>query len=225
MFYDPQISRITRIAYSEDSRSAEIPLKTQAIAKRVFDVTLSAGALICLSPLMLLIACIIKLESRGPVLFRQIRNGKSGKTFEILKFRSMKFQPDAAFEQCAPTDTRVSALGKFLRKFGIDELPQLINVLRGEMSLVGPRPHPVELDSQFANMLPNYMDRYAVRPGLTGWAQILGRRGPTPTSEIMAARLAADLEYIRRWSLSFDLLIFARTVPALLFPRQRLLGG
>ena len=218
MLYDVGVGRRAIWAHLGLPRSDGIPLQKDSIAKRVIDVSLSACALLCLSPLLLLVACIIKLESRGPVLFRQVRNGKSGKTFEILKFRSMTFERNAVFKQCEPSDTRITAFGKFLRKSSIDELPQLINVLRGDMSLVGPRPHPVELDLQFANVLPNYMARYVVRPGMTGWAQVLGLRGPTQTSKIMAARLVADSEYIRRWSLGFDLLIIARTVPALLFP-------
>ncbi len=218
MSLDAHIGHITHLPYSPGSPEQKIPLRAQAVAKRVFDLLVSGGALLCVSPFLLLVACIIKYESPGPALFRQVRNGRSGKTFQILKFRTMRFEPTAAFRQCAPSDRRVMPFGSFLRKTSIDELPQLINVLRGDMSLVGPRPHPVELDSQFAGIIPNYMDRYAVRPGLTGWAQVLGRRGPTPTPDVMTMRLAADLEYIKRWSLSFDLLIFSRTIPALLFP-------
>lgn len=218
MSFDTRAGHLAHVTYPAESPSGKIPLQAQAVAKRVFDVLVSGGALLCSSPLLLLVACAIRLESPGPVLFRQVRNGRFGKTFEILKFRSMSFEPAAAFRQCAPSDRRVTPLGRFLRKTSIDELPQLINVLRGDMSLVGPRPHPVELDLQFASLIPNYMDRYAVRPGLTGWAQVLGRRGPTPTSEVMTMRLAADLEYIKRWSFSFDLQIFSRTIPAMLFP-------
>ncbi len=217
---DPQVSQISHVAYSAKSRSDEIPLQAQENAKRVFDVFLSACALLLLSPLLLLVACVIKLESRGPVLFRQIRNGKSGKTFEILKFRSMKFQPDAIFEQCTTSDIRVSALGIFLRKTGIDEFPQLVNVLRGDMSLVGPRPHAIEHDAQFSTILPFYMNRYHVRPGLTGWAQVIGFRGPTPTVDVMAQRLAADIHYVKNRSLRFDIWITLCTVPSLMFPHS-----
>jgi putative colanic acid biosynthesis UDP-glucose lipid carrier transferase len=220
MFFDTWASQLAHEAYSSESSDKKAPLQTQAIVKRVFDVVISGLALLCLGPVLLLVAYYIRFESRGPALFRQIRNGKSGETFKIFKFRTMVFEPGAAFEQCGYSDPRLTRSGKFLRRISFDEFPQLINVLRGEMSLVGPRPHPIELDSQYASIIPNYMDRYVVRPGMTGWAQVLGHRGPTPTSEIMAMRLAADLEYVKRWSLGFDLKIFLRTLPALLFPRN-----
>ena len=184
--------------------------------KRGADVLLSLTALICLSPFLLLIAILIKLDSRGPVIFRQRRNGCGGRTFTIIKFRTMANQPDAVFKQCEAEDQRVTSIGRYLRKFYLDELPQLLNVLHGDMSIVGPRPHALEHDQQFAAYFPNYMKRYSVRPGLTGWAQILGRNGPATTVESMAARLDADFEYIRRRSFALDMLIILRTLPAIL---------
>lgn len=188
--------------------------------KRAFDLVVSALALIALCPLLVLVACLIAVESRGPVLFRQRRHGYGGATFEVFKFRTMRHVPNAIFSQCMPNDQRITRIGRFLRKSSLDELPQLINVLHGDMSLVGPRPHPVELDTEFAAVLPHYMDRYLAKPGITGWAQVLGFRGPTPTADIMAKRLEADLKYVTNQSLRFDILILLLTLPALLFPRN-----
>lgn len=185
--------------------------------KRIVDISVSILALIVMSPVMLLVACLVAAESRGPVLFRQRRHGYGGATFEVLKFRTMLHDPNTGFVQCKPTDARVTRLGKILRKASLDELPQFINVLRGDMSLVGPRPHAVDHDAEFAAVLPHYMDRYQAKPGITGWAQVLGLRGPTPTTDVMAKRLAADLEYVRNQSLRFDVLILLCTVPALFF--------
>ncbi len=210
--------------YSDIDRASE-PMQSPFIrplhyrlAKRLADILLSLIGLFCFSPLLIMTAVLIRLfDGKGPVLFRQTRNGMFGKSFTIFKFRTMTQVPQNEFEQCKPEDSRISAIGKILRKTSIDELPQLVNILLGDMSIVGPRPHPLELDKQFGLVLPNYMDRYLVRPGLTGWAQILGRRGPTPTTEVMAARLEADLEYVKHNSLIFDILIIFRTIPAVLY--------
>ena len=196
--------------------SAPLGLFYFNFAKRSGDVLLGLTALICLGPFLLLIALLIKLDSRGPVIFRQRRNGFGGRTFTIFKFRTMANQPDSVFKQCEPKDPRVTLIGRYLRRFCLDELPQLLNVLRGDMSIVGPRPHALEHDQQFAAYFPNYMKRYSVRPGLTGWAQVLGRSGPATTVESMAARLHADFEYIRRLSFVLDMLIILRTLPAIL---------
>jgi putative colanic acid biosynthesis UDP-glucose lipid carrier transferase len=220
MFQDPRVGRWDYEVYQPTSKSWEAASPVESIAIRFIDIGVSACALLCLSPFLLVIACLIKLESPGPVVFRQVRNGKSGKTFQILKFRSMIFQPGAAFEQCRPSDTRITKLGKLLRKTSIDELLQLVNVLRGHMSLVGPRPHAVEHDIQFSTALPFYMNRYKVRPGMTGWAQIQGFRGPVSTIEDMERRLSADLQYVRDPTLKFYVWIILCTVPAMIFPQK-----
>ena len=184
--------------------------------KRGADILLCLAAFICLAPVLLLIAILIKVDTRGPVIFRQQRNGFGGRPFTILKFRTMANQADSFFKQCEAKDPRVTLIGRYLRRFRLDELPQLLNVLRGDMSLVGPRPHALDHDKQFAAYFPNYMKRYSVRPGLTGWAQVLGRSGPATTIEAMAARLDADFEYIRRRSFVRDMLIVVLTLPAIL---------
>ncbi len=180
---------------------------------RVIDILISLTALVFLSPLFLVVAVLIKRESFGSVFYRQARSGLNGKTFNILKFRSMHVQADAEFAQCVSNDSRVTKNGRLLRKTSIDELPQLWNILKGDMSVVGPRPHAVDHDIQFSKVLPRYFERYSVKPGLTGLAQIRGMRGPTPTLKSMSDRLAADIEYAHRKSVLLDVQIILQTVP------------
>lgn len=183
--------------------------------KRSVDVVLSCLALLFLAPLLCLVALAIRLESPGPVIFRQTRNGLDQRNFRVWKFRTMRMDDDpnrAASAQATRIDPRVTRIGRFLRRSSIDELPQLINVLRGDMSLVGPRPHPVPLDARFAPMLKLYAARHRVLPGITGLAQIHGCRGETDTLEKMAQRLRYDLEYIRSWSPWLDLKIILATL-------------
>jgi lipopolysaccharide/colanic/teichoic acid biosynthesis glycosyltransferase len=147
------------------------------------------------------------------VLFRQTRRGFGGRQFEILKFRTMTVQPtDAPFVQATRNDSRVTPLGSVLRRTSIDELPQLWNVVRGEMSLVGPRPHPVALDNRYDEVIDKYADRNHVKPGITGWAQVNGFRGETPNVASMESRVMCDLWYISNWSLWLDLRILLRTI-------------
>jgi len=173
------------------------------------------GALVLtllLSPLLLLISLAILLSDGRPVIYRQRRLGVGGESIEILKFRTMKNRPEAtAFRQATPDDDRVTAVGKFLRKTSLDELPQIFNVLMGQMSLVGPRPHPLELNEEFKSRIPKYMLRHKVKPGITGWAQVNGFRGQTDTPEKMALRIQHDLWYIQNWSLWLDLKILLMT--------------
>jgi putative colanic acid biosysnthesis UDP-glucose lipid carrier transferase len=197
-------------------RASNNSSRLHATLKRSFDILFSLVALICLAPLFLVIACLLIFYCRGPVFFKQTRNGKAGKTFSIYKFRSMKHIPSEKFTQCEVNDNRVTKIGQFIRKTSIDELPQLINVLLGQMSIVGPRPHPVELDAKYESSIPAYMDRYAVKPGLTGLAQIRGHRGLTPNVVTMAKRVNADLEYAKRVTVVRDLAIIAKTIPAVL---------
>lgn len=181
------------------------------IVKRVIDIILAGLLLILLAPLLLVIAVAIKLDSRGPVLFRQRRYGFNNESIIIYKFRSMRHEPEAPFRQATSTDPRVTAFGHFLRRSSFDELPQLFNVLAGTMSLVGPRPHPVELNQHFAAVIEGYMGRHRVKPGITGLAQINGLRGETDTLEKMRARVEHDIHYIENWSLALDLRILALT--------------
>ena len=182
-------------------------------AKRAFDVLVAASALVALSPVLVLAALAIKLESRGPVFFLQRRYGFNQQPFRILKFRSMKTMEDsAALRQVTTGDRRVTRVGRFLRKSSIDELPQLINVLKGDMSIVGPRPHALAHDQQFERTIASYARRHNVKPGITGWAQVRGWRGETDTQEKIQGRIDHDFFYIDNWSFLFDLSIIVRTV-------------
>jgi exopolysaccharide biosynthesis polyprenyl glycosylphosphotransferase len=195
----------------------------QRFAKRAFDLVLGALVLLALAPLMMVIALAIRLESRGPVLFRQTRIGFDGRPFEILKFRSMVVMEDGPdVEQVRPGDPRVTRIGAVLRRMSLDELPQLFNVLRGEMSLVGPRPHAVKHDRDFATRVENYAFRQHVKAGLTGWAQVHGARGPTLAVEQIQRRVELDLWYVRNWSVALDLSILLRTAPAVIRGRNAL---
>lgn len=187
--------------------------------KRTFDVISAAIILVLLSPLMVLTALMIKLDSPGPALFRQKRNGFNGSVFSIYKFRSMRVLEDGArIQQATRDDPRVTRLGRWLRRTSIDELPQLFNVLIGDMSLVGPRPHAVAHNNEYQTVVSNYAFRHHVKPGITGWAQVNGLRGETQTVEHMAKRVEFDLWYINHWSLWLDLRIIIKT--ALMTARQ-----
>ncbi len=185
------------------------------LLKEMFDRVVAAVLLIFIAPLFALVAIAIKFDSPGPIFFKQRRNGFNHRIFEMWKFRSMTHAPDpenGPYRQVTRGDPRITRVGNFLRRTSIDELPQLINVLRGEMSLVGPRPHPLALDSQFMTLIDHYASRHAVLPGISGWAQVNGYRGETDTEDKMAGRIAHDLYYIRNWSLSLDFWILALTV-------------
>ncbi len=177
--------------------------------KAIEDRSIALLMLLLLGPLMLLIALCVKLSSAGPVFFKQRRHGLGGREFEVLKFRSMRMHAEAKGEvtQARRDDARVTPLGRFLRSSSLDELPQLINVLRGDMSIVGPRPHAVEHNRQFSEKLQGYMQRHGVKPGMTGLAQIRGFRGETDTTEKMAMRVQCDIQYIKHWSIWVDLKI------------------
>ncbi len=181
--------------------------------KRVSDLVLATAILLLLAPLMLVLALGVKLSSPGPVIFRQRRNGLGGEEIVVYKFRSMRKQDDGAVvRQATRGDPRITPFGAFLRKTSLDELPQFVNVLQGRMSIVGPRPHAVAHNEQYARLIKAYMVRHKVRPGITGWAQVNGLRGETDTLDKMQARVEYDLEYLRNWSLSLDLQIIARTI-------------
>jgi Undecaprenyl-phosphate glucose phosphotransferase len=182
-------------------------------SKRVFDIVISATMLIVSSPLMLLTAVAIVLDSRGPILFRQARVGLDGKEFTMFKFRSMKVgseRYDTAAGLGIREDPRTTRVGVWLRRLSMDELPQMVNVLRGDMSLVGPRPERSHWVEEFRKFVPKYLDRHRVKTGVTGWAQVNGFRGDTSIEE----RIKHDLYYIENWSLSFDIRILLRTLGA-----------
>jgi putative colanic acid biosynthesis UDP-glucose lipid carrier transferase len=181
--------------------------------KRAIDLVGSGLGLLFLSPFLIVIAIMIRLESKGPALFCQRRTGYRGREFKIYKFRSMRVAEDGdSIKQAERGDSRITRLGAFLRRSSIDELPQLINVLKGDMSLVGPRPHALAHDRYYGAAIPEYENRFLVRPGITGLAQVLGHRGATPDIESMAKRIEKDVEYIRRWSIRLDVVILWRTL-------------
>lgn len=181
--------------------------------KRLEDIALSVLILLIIAIPMAGIAMAIKLTSPGPALFRQRRYGLNGKEFEIWKFRTMTVVEDgAAYVQATHQDTRVTPLGRFLRATSLDELPQFMNVLLGDMSIVGPRPHPVALDERHRDLIPRYIFRHKIRPGITGLAQVNGFRGETDTLEKMEKRVEKDIEYINQWSLMLDLKIILLTL-------------
>ncbi|MGF6633313.1 undecaprenyl-phosphate glucose phosphotransferase [Paraburkholderia sp. MM6662-R1] len=186
----------------------------RVLPKHVFDSLFAFGALLALSPLMLAIALMVKLSSPGPVFFRQRRKGIDGREFEIFKFRSMKVHTEAAgkITQATRRDPRITAVGAFLRRTSLDELPQFINVLRGEMSVVGPRPHALEHDDIYKDLVKGYMHRYRIKPGITGWAQINGYRGETDRIEKMMGRVKLDLYYMQHWTFWLDIKIVVLTL-------------
>jgi putative colanic acid biosynthesis UDP-glucose lipid carrier transferase len=184
-----------------------------AVLKRTMDIVLTGLALLVAAPLMAGIALAVKITSRGPVLFRQRRYGLNGELINVYKFRSMTVCEDGAVvTQATRDDVRITGLGKFLRRTSLDELPQLLNVLQGKMSLVGPRPHAIAHNEMYRKLISGYMIRHKVRPGITGWAQVNGLRGETDTVEKMSARVKFDIDYLNSWSPWLDLKILLRTV-------------
>jgi len=181
--------------------------------KRVEDIVLGTLAVLVASPVMIVTAILIKLTSKGPIFFKQRRYGLNGEVIEVLKFRSMRVMENGpTVTQATKDDPRITPIGKFMRRTSIDELPQLFHVVTGKMSLVGPRPHAVAHNEEYRKRIQGYMLRHKVKPGLTGWAQVNGWRGETDTLEKMEKRIEHDLEYIRRWGLTFDVWIIFLTV-------------
>ena len=185
--------------------------------KRLTDVVASSLLIVLLAPVMAVIALMVKRSSPGPVLFKQKRRGIDGATIKVWKFRTMWQHPEGdQARQAVENDDRVTPLGAVLRRWSLDELPQLFNVLQGKMSLVGPRPHALWMDDQFEDEIDLYRQRHKVKPGITGWAQIHGFRGGTETLDKMEARVKHDLYYINHWSLWLDVKILLKTLPAIL---------
>ncbi len=184
----------------------------QRFVKRVIDIVMASLALIFFLPIMVLTAIAIKLDSEGPVIFRQARKGFNGRQFAIFKFRTMTVQENGPIvAQASRDDPRVTAIGRLLRSASIDELPQLLNVLEGDMSLIGPRPHALAHDSYFQDIVSDYAYRHHVKPGITGWAQCNGARGATPSIEHISERVKLDLWYINNWSFWLDFQILIKT--------------
>lgn len=190
--------------------------RTQQAVKYAADICFSCCLLIVLSPLLAIVALVVALESPGPIIFRQRRTGLCGEIFYIYKFRTMSVVEDGLFiRQAVHHDSRVTRVGRILRRYSIDELPQLFNVLKGEMSLVGPRPHALAHDDVYRRVISVYGARHSVKPGITGWAQINGWRGGTPDVNDMLKRIEFDLWYINHWSLWLDVKILFLTLPEL----------
>jgi polysaccharide biosynthesis protein PslA len=227
LFVDVETDKDVKTAWS---RVADMPLarvsgvpsdSRKAFVKRVADIVIGAIALVVFSPVMLVVAALIKMDSPGPVFFRQRRHGFNNEAIFVWKFRSMytHLTDHTAAQQVTKGDPRVTRIGRFIRKTSIDELPQLFNVLIGEMSLVGPRPHAIGMKTgseESARLVAEYAWRHRMKPGVTGWAAIHGSRGPMDTPEDVKRRIALDVEYIERQSLWLDLRIMAMTIPCLL---------
>ncbi len=210
-FEDVELSKLGPLASLQLTR---MPLTTFEVAqKRLFDLVFAAIALLALTPLLIVVAVLISLDSPGPVFFVQRRFGFNQQPFRIIKFRTMRTLDDGAVvPQAVRDDPRLTRVGAWLRRWNIDEIPQLFNVLTGDMSLVGPRPHALSHDREYEQRISLYARRHNVKPGITGWAQINGFRGVTDTDEKMRKRVEYDLFYIDNWSLWLDLKIIARTV-------------
>jgi putative colanic acid biosynthesis UDP-glucose lipid carrier transferase len=213
-FYEnlPNGSKSTCVATTDYKMVSNVGVGA-LIWKRAFDLVFATLVVVLLlSWLVPLIAIIIKVESKGPTFFKQLRTGQHGKAFYCLKFRSMYLNAEAHSRQASRGDSRVTRVGSFLRKTSLDELPQFINVLRGEMSIVGPRPHMIQHTEVYSKAIHNFMDRHLVMPGITGLAQVSGHRGETKEIAAMAKRVDADIHYLLNWSLWLDVKIVLITV-------------
>jgi len=223
---DGRMRALSRIADAQLAQVSGEPADVRrATIKRVQDVIIASIALLLGWPVMLLVAAAIKLDSPGPIFFRQRRHGFNNEEILVWKFRSMRQEAAdfAAVQQVRAGDDRVTRVGRFIRKTSLDELPQLFNIVIGEMSLVGPRPHAVGMktgQTESARLVAEYAHRHRMKPGLTGWAAINGSRGPVDTPELVKRRVALDIDYIERQSFWFDLYIIAMTIPCLLGDRD-----
>jgi putative colanic acid biosynthesis UDP-glucose lipid carrier transferase len=221
------LSQLFQRAHNDIGDTVAIELQRAALSsveqvlKRLVDIVVSVSALALLSPLMVAAAIAIKLDSAGPVLFRQTRHGFNGRPFAIYKFRSMRVMEDGdVVQQAQKRDARVTRVGYWIRRLSIDELPQLLNVARGDMSIVGPRPHASAHDRYFASIIEKYAFRHHVKSGITGWAQVCGARGETDTLEKIQKRVELDLWYINNWSIWLDFSIMIRTIFVILIGKN-----
>jgi Undecaprenyl-phosphate glucose phosphotransferase len=209
-FENVRISKLGQITSLQLTRQPLSPF--EVLQKRAFDLVVASGILLAIMPLLVCVAILIRLDSPGPVFFLQRRYGFNQRPFRIFKFRTMTAADDGdVIVQATRNDQRVTRVGRWLRSWSIDELPQLLNVIRGDMSLVGPRPHALSHDREYEQKISLYARRHNVKPGITGWAQVNGLRGETDTDDKMRARVEHDLYYIDNWSLWFDLRILLRT--------------
>ena len=215
---DMRVRSLTNYASSARQRILAIEIQraplggSERFVKRIMDISIATLALIIFLPVMILTAIAIKLDGEGPVIFRQNRKGFNGREFVMFKFRTMTVQENGpVVGQVTRDDPRVTSIGRLLRSASIDELPQLANVLKGDMSLIGPRPHALAHDNYFEKILGDYAFRHHVKPGMTGWAQCNGARGATPSIEHISERVKLDLWYINNWSLWLDIQILIKT--------------
>jgi exopolysaccharide biosynthesis polyprenyl glycosylphosphotransferase len=213
------LDRFENVRISKLGRNTSLQLTRQPLSpfevlqKRAFDLIVAAGLLVALVPFLAAVALLIRLDSAGPALFLQRRYGFNQQPFRILKFRTMRAAEDGdVIVQATRNDRRVTRVGRWLRRWSIDELPQLLNVIRGEMSLVGPRPHALSHNREYEQKISRYARRHNVKPGITGWAQVHGLRGETDTDEKMRKRVEHDLYYIDNWSLWLDVRILFYTL-------------
>ena len=215
-------ARVDEVAVIPVVAVCETPFDgVSGIFKRLSDLALASVILVLIAPLMVALAIGVKFSSPGPILFRQRRYGLDGEEIIVYKFRSMTVSEDGAVvTQAKKNDKRVTPLGAIMRRTSLDELPQFINVLQGRMSIVGPRPHAVAHNEQYRKLIKGYMMRHKVKPGITGWAQVNGLRGETETLDKMQARVEYDIDYLRNWSLMFDLMIVLKTVLVVLRDRN-----
>jgi exopolysaccharide biosynthesis polyprenyl glycosylphosphotransferase len=217
----PTEERIPAVPLPKVDERERAPLSViERLAKRCFDIVVAALGLIVLSAPLLIIAIVIKFDSRGPVLFRQTRHGFNGRSFHIYKFRTMRVMEEGLLKRALEFDARVTRIGRYLRRTSVDELPQLFNVLAGDMSIVGPRPHAIAHDSYYNGLIADYSFRHHVKPGITGWAQVNGFRGETPTLDLMEKRVEYDRWYINNWSFWLDLKIVLRTFVSIFASRN-----
>jgi putative colanic acid biosynthesis UDP-glucose lipid carrier transferase len=212
--YDLIQARVANIDTVPIIALCESPLHgTRGLSKRITDVVIASALLVAAAPVMLLIAVAIRLDSPGRILFRQDRHGLGGERIVVYKFRTMTVEENGPhIRQATRDDPRVTRVGRFLRRTSLDELPQLINVLQGRMSLVGPRPHAVAHNDEYRKLISGYMVRHKVAPGITGLAQVSGYRGETSTLDDMRRRVQYDLEYLRHWCWLLDMKILLRTL-------------
>jgi putative colanic acid biosynthesis UDP-glucose lipid carrier transferase len=201
--------------------SASCPNPRVLSFKRAMDVVLAACGLLAAMPVLMVIALLVRMDGKGPILFRQQRGGLNGQPFSIYKFRTMVVTPPTAgVVQATRNDPRLTRTGKWLRNLSLDELPQLVNVLKGDMSLIGPRPHALQHDSYYSELIPTYHQRFRMRPGLTGLAQVKGWRGETDRLEKMQRRVEMDNHYIDHYSLGMDIRILFQTVLVVFFQKN-----
>jgi len=194
-------------------RKEPLEKKSNRVKKRLFDIFFSLGVILFIFTwLFPILAILVKLSSKGPVFYKQRRLGRDNKDFVCWKFRSMRTDNDTVFKQATKNDPRITKIGAIMRKTNLDEMPQFINVLMGQMSVVGPRPHPLKLNDQYRDIVDKYMVRHFCLPGITGWAQVNGFRGETQTPDVMEQRIKLDVHYIENWSFWLDVRIVIKTV-------------